>query len=87
VGARTEHPHPQAARLAPLGRPRAEGDQLAVHGGCQRARQLERIALAAAEEAAGAKDGRRNVYDLHRTLSLEQSALSTPGWVPVEARR
>jgi hypothetical protein len=49
-GERPQGAHAQAARLAVVARTRAEGDQLAVDVRGQRAGQLQRIALAAAEQ-------------------------------------
>lgn len=56
---------PQPTRLAPPVTKRAKGDQLAVDVGGQRARQFERITLAAPEQALGTERCWSNVYDAH----------------------
>ena len=64
-GERAQGAHAQAVRLAVVARSRAEGDQLAVDVGGQRTGQLQRIALAAAEQARRSERRWGDVNDAH----------------------
>ena len=70
VRQRAERPQPQPVRRADHAGPGAERDQLAVEVSGERPGELERVALTAAEDAAGAKGGRSDVNDAHLVLPL-----------------
>jgi glycosyltransferase involved in cell wall biosynthesis len=65
-----KHPDTEAARVAPSARGPAERDQLAIDMSRERAAELERIALTAAEEAGRAEERRSDVDHPHHVLPL-----------------
>ena len=64
-GKRPQRSHPQARRLAMLGRPAAEGQQLTVDVRGERAGQLEWVTFAAPEQTGGAEWCRSDMDDTH----------------------
>ena len=60
----------QAARLRRGAGSRPERHELALDAACERARELERVALAAAEDAVHPERCRSDVYDAHLVVSL-----------------
>src|SRR6266540_6410636 len=70
VGERRQGPDLEARRVADLVRAAPESDQLAVGLSSQRASQLERVALAAAEQSGRAKWRRSYVNDPHASGRL-----------------
>ncbi len=70
VGDRAQRPDAQATRLAALAGDRSKGEQLALDGARQGAGQLERIALAAAEQATGPEGCWSDLDDTHVSRRL-----------------
>ena len=69
-GDRPEYADPQTTGIAPGARLLAEADELAIDMTRQRASELERIALTAAEEALPAEERRSDVDHPHLVLPL-----------------
>ena len=73
-----QHPHPQATRLAPRPGAGPEREQFAVDVTGQRPGELQRVALAAAEEPASAERRRNHVGHPH-VLIVTLLTLGDPG--------
>ena len=68
----------EPARIAPRAGAGAERDELGLDVSRERARELERVALAAAEDPVGAEERRRDVDDPHPDLVLPLLTLGDP---------